>query len=228
MELNTITQQEYYQDHVQTNLREIFEPNSYISKSQSTPFDEIKTKISQIIQNIISPEEINLNSQINEKFLELDFGSEFDIDATKIGINDAIFFINLLNNNGIINYTTEDNSLNITDVNNKKINATTSLINMLQTSINTNKPIRLDFDKDITVILKLDKEGKIQAHFIPGSSEVESYLKNNISCLKQAFDDEEINYSHLGYSKYKNNENENQNKNENGQNSKNNKKRSSQ
>ena len=86
---------------------------------------------------------------------------------------------------------------------------------MLHTSVETNKPIRLDFDNDVTVILKLDREGKIQAHFIPGSSEVESYLKNNISCLRQSFDDEEINYSHLGYSKYKENkdkENNSQNK----------------
>ena len=80
---------------------------------------------------------------------------------------------------------------------------------MLQTSFDTKKPIRLDFDNDITVILKLDKEGKIQAHFIPGTSEVETYLKNNISCLKQSFDEEEINYSYLGYSKHKNNKEQN-------------------
>ena len=84
---------------------------------------------------------------------------------------------------------------------------------MLQTSFDTKKPIRLDFDNDVTVILKLDKDGKVQAHFIPGTSEVESYLKNNISCLKQNFDDEEINYSYLGYSRYKGNKDEQNQKN---------------
>ena len=91
--------------------------------------------------------------------------------------------------------------LTIKDSNNKTIEATNSLLNMLKTSLDSNKPIRLDFDKDVTVILKLDKEGKIQAHFIPGTSEAESYLKQNLVCLKQRFDDEEINYSYLGYSK---------------------------
>ena len=212
MELNaTITQQDYYQDSIQANLREIFEPNSYISsKPQPSGFEDIRTKISEIINNLITPSELNFNEQINEKFLELDFGSEFNIDASKIGINDAIFFINLLNQNGTINYSIEDNSLSVADINNKKINATTSLLNMLQTSFDSKKPIRLDFDNDVTVILKLDKEGKIQAHFIPGTNEVETYLKNNISCLKQNFNEEEINYSYLGYSKYKNNK-ENQN-----------------
>lgn len=212
MELNsTITTQDYYQDSIQNNLREIFEPNSYIvSKPQMSGFEDIRTKISEIINNLISPCELNFDEQLNEKFLELDFGSEFNIDASKIGINDAIFFVNLLNHNGTINYSVENDTLSISDINNKKINATTSLLNMLQTSFDSKKPIRLDFDNDITVILKLDKEGKIQAHFIPGTSEVETYLKNNISCLKQNFDEEEINYSYLGYSKHKNNK-ENQN-----------------
>ena len=220
MELNsTITHQEY-KNNIQTSPTDVFEQSTYISKVQASPFDDIKMRIVEVIENIISPAELDLNSQINEKFLELDFGSEFNIDATKIGVNDAIFFVNLLNRDGLINYSINTDGLNISDINNKKINATTSLLNMLQTSFDTKKPIRLDFGSDITVILKLDKEGKIQAHFIPGTSEVESYLKNNISCLKQAFDEEEINYSHLGYSKHKNNKED--------QNSKNDKKRSNQ
>ncbi len=211
MELSTtITKEDYYQDKVQTRIREVFEPNSYIiSKPQSSGFADIKTKITEIINNIIAPSELSFDEKLNEKFLELDFGSEFNIDATKIGINDAIFFINLLNKEGCVNYNVENNVMSISDANNKKINATTSLLNMLQTSFDTKKPIRLDFDNDITVILKLDKEGKIQAHFIPGTSEVEAYLKNNISCLKQSFDEEEINYSYLGYSKHKNNKEQN-------------------
>ncbi len=215
MELSTtITQQEYHQDLVETRLREIFEPNSYIAtKPEGSAFANIRTRISEMIENIISPNNITLDEQINDKFLELDFGSEFNIDATKIGINDAIFFVNLLNRDGLINYSVENNVLSITDVNNKKINATNSLLNMLQTSYDTKKPIRLDFDNDVTVILKLDKEGKIQAHFIPGTSEVETYLKNNISCLKQNFEDENINYSYLGYSKHKNNKEEQSSKN---------------
>lgn len=167
-------------------------------------FSNIQTRLSEIIDNIISPKkELSLNEQINEKFLELDFGSEFDIDATRIGAADAAFFVNLLNQNNLINYTVEADKISLS-LDDKKISATNSLINMLKTSLDSNKSIRLDFDSDVTVILKLDKEGKIQAHFIPGTSEVESYLKNNIPILKQTFDDEEINYSYLGYSQNKN------------------------
>ena len=214
MELSaTITQQEYYQDNVQSKLRDIFEPDSYIvSKPQGFGFSDIKTKISEMIESIISPNELNFDERLNEKFLELDFGSEFNIDATKIGVNDAIFFVNLLKRDGFVNYSVEGDKLSIQDINNKKINATNSLLSMLQTSFDSKKPIRLDFDNDVTVILKLDREGKIQAHFIPGTSEVEAYLKNNLACLKQNFDKEEINYSYLGYSKYKNEKEDKKNK----------------
>ena len=36
-----------------------------------------------------------------------------------------------------------------------------------------------------------NNKGKIQAHFIPGTSEVEAYLKNNLACLKQNYDNEQ-------------------------------------
>ncbi len=203
MEIENLTRQEYSDDLIQTNLREIFESGQYISVKEMNPFDSIKTRLQEIIENLISPKEINFDEELNAKFLELDFGSEFDIDATKIGVQDAIFFVNLLNQQNLINYSVEDDGLNLTTSDDKKINATNSLINVLKTSVETNKPIRLDFDRDVTVILKLDKDGKVQAHFIPGTAEVESYLRNNIQCLKQRFDDENINYSSLGYSRYR-------------------------
>ena len=203
MEINVQNTTEYKQDAVEVRLREIFEPNSYINEKNPVGFNGIKTRLQEIIENMISPKTTDIISEINDKFLDLDFGSEFTINADKIGVQDAIFFVNLLNQQNLINYSIEDNSIRLSDSNGKRINATNSLINMLKTSCDTNKPIRLDFDNDITVILKLDKEGKIQAHFIPGNAEVENYLKNNIQCLKQRFDEEEIPYSHLGYSRNK-------------------------
>ena len=54
MELSaTITQQDYYQDNIQTNLRDIFEPNSYIVSKPQSGFEDIKMRLSEIIQNII-------------------------------------------------------------------------------------------------------------------------------------------------------------------------------
>ncbi len=194
--MNTISQTQLNQQ----NYIPVAE-TSYINEKDNNTFYDIRTRLEEIIKNLTAPKDLTIEEELNNKFLELDFGSEFEIDAAKIGVYDAIFFINLLNSENLISYSVEDNKIELATFDNQKINATNSLLNMLQTSLDTKKPIRLDFDKDITVILKLDREGKIQAHFIPGSSEVEKYLKNNIQSLRQAFDREEINYSYLGYSK---------------------------
>ncbi len=167
-------------------------------------FCDIKVKMMDLIDNLINKkEELSLDDRINEKFLNLDFGSEFDIDAAKIGVNDAIFFVNLLNQNNLIDYKVEDNKLSVS-LDNKTINATNSLLNLLKTSYDSKKAIRLDFDSNVTVIIKLDNKGKVQAHFIPGNKECEMYLKNNIPALKQTFEEEGINYSYLGYSNSRN------------------------
>ena len=196
----------------QTTIEDVkpLEAGIYVEKENNV-YSDIKLKLEDIISNLISPKTLTIDEEINNKFLELDFGSEFDIDASKIGVADAIFFVNLLNQNQIINYKVEDSKISL-NCNEKEINATQSLINMLSTSFETKKPIRLDFDENVTVILKLDNKGQIQAHFIPGNPEIEAYLKNNIPSLRQIFDSEDINYSYLGYSNFKEKDKENSKK----------------
>lgn len=205
MNIETISTAEQTQDKIQNNVDDIFGQNNYVKKSSKSMFSSIKSQLEDIIDNFLSKDKTSIDDEINSKFLELDFGSEFDINADKIGVNDAIFFVNLLNQENLINYTVEDDKISLKASDGTKIDASNPLLNMLKTSFDSKKPIRLDFDNDVTVILKMDNKGKVQAHFIPGTDEVENYIKNNISCLKQRFDEEEINYSQLTYSKYKNN-----------------------
>lgn len=210
--MNTIISNEKNPQQINDCQLQHIEESQYIARKGGVSFIDIKSKLEDIINCFsLNNEEITLRDELNDKFLELDFGSEYIINSDKIGINDAIFFVNLLNQNNSIDYTIENNKVSL-DCNQKQINPTSSLLNILQVSYETKKPIRLDFDNDITVIIKLDKDGKIQAHFIPGTSEVENYLKQNIPSLKQVFEDENINYSHLGYSKHKDENNKNNSK----------------
>ena len=64
----------------------------------------------------------------------------------------------------------------------------------------TNQPFRIDFDKDVSVIIKVNKDGSLAANFIPGDKAVEQYLRNNIASLRQRFDDQNLPYSELSYS----------------------------
>ena len=162
-------------------------------------------KLQEIFDGFLVNNDKTIEERIADKFLDLDFGAEFDVNADKIGVNDAIFFVGLLNQQNIISYNVENNNLSVS-MDGKEIKTTNTLLNLLSTSLDTKKPIRLDFDNNVTVILKLNHKGEIQTHFLPGTAEVEAYLKNNLQCLKQAFDEQGINYSSLSYSKYKENQ----------------------
>ena len=85
------------------------------------------------------------------------------------------------------------------------------LANMLAESVRNNKAFRLNFDNDISVIIRVSREGRISANFMPGSDVAENYLRNNMANLVQRFEEENIPYDDLSHQKQKR-ENEQQNK----------------
>lgn len=73
------------------------------------------------------------------------------------------------------------------------------LTDLISKAYNEQKPVRIDFDNNVSVILKIDNKGKVSAEFIPGDKAVEAYLRNNIGYLKQRFDDQNLPYNDLLY-----------------------------
>lgn len=79
----------------------------------------------------------------------------------------------------------------------KAVNVSKTLVDMLAKAMEDNKPIRIDFDNDISVIIKISRDGKIRADFLPSSQVAETYLKENLPLLKQRFDEQNIDYDEL-------------------------------
>ena len=75
-----------------------------------------------------------------------------------------------------------------------------TLLNALMTAKENNQPLRIDFDQNISVILRVGKDGALAANFIPGDKAVEQYLRNNIESLKATFRENDLPYSDLSYS----------------------------
>ena len=71
------------------------------------------------------------------------------------------------------------------------------LADLLAKAANDNKPVRIDFDNNISIIIKIDRAGKISADFLPSSQVAEAYLKENLPLLRQRFDDNNIDYNEL-------------------------------
>ena len=70
----------------------------------------------------------------------------------------------------------------------------------------------IDFDNNISVIIRISKDGKISADFLPSSQVAEAYLKENLPLLRQKFDDNNINYDELNQRRQKQDERNNRKK----------------
>ena len=125
-------------------------------------------------------------------------------DEMAITKNDVDFFAKLVENG-------QNNVNSKQDLASSQVSKT--LADMLTKAMNENKPIRINFDNDISVIIKVSRDGKISADFLPSSQIAEAYLKENLPILRQKFDDNNIDYDELNHREQKQNErNENQKK----------------
>ena len=152
--------------------------------------NEGQSILSQNIQNLINTKD--LMSTINS-------ASTFDYDVINMSDSDANFFANLVQNTDMsmksIATQINDAMANGTEGVQKSVQVSSVLMDKLSESMKTNQPFRIDFDKDVSVILKVNKDGSLAANFIPGDKAVEQYLRNNISSLRQRFDDQNLPYS---------------------------------
>ena len=132
---------------------------------------------------------------------------DFNFDSITMDIEDGLFFISLAEkipyNVQMTNTGEFQNLVKVevaqNTVSTKAVEVTNQIVSLIEKAKDTQKPVRISFDNDVSVILKIDKQGKVTAEFIPGSLEVENYLKNNIASLKQKFDEQNLPYNELFY-----------------------------
>ena len=149
----------------------------------------------------------NIQSLLDTKDLmaTVNSASTFDYDVINMSDSDANFFANLVQNTDMSMKSISD-SINQALMNNnaetvqKNVQVSSVLMDKLAESMKTSQPFRIDFDKDVSVIIKVNKDGSLAANFIPGDKAVEQYLRNNISSLRQRFDEQNLPYSELSYS----------------------------
>ena len=114
-------------------------------------------------------------------------------DDIAMNKNDVEFFANLVENGSV--------DMNSVQHAQKSSQVSKTLADMIAKSMQDNQPIRINFDNDISVIIKVSKNGKISADFLPSSQIAEAYLKENLPILKQRFDDNNIDYDELNHRK---------------------------
>lgn len=129
-----------------------------------------------------------------------------DYSSISMTESDADFFINLTQKNDVSvqNITAQAQNMLNQGVEAKEVKQNVQISETLLNAINiakeNNQPLRIDFDQNMSVILRFGKDGAIAANFIPGDKAVEQYLRNNIESLKNTFRENDLPYSDLSYS----------------------------
>ena len=160
----------------------------------------LSNDIQQMIENTVAVNGTNL------KNWTFGFGDDSAKSSLKMTESDADFFINLTQNDnvnvqsihaqaqGMLNSGAE-----VAEVK-QNVQVSQALLDALSQARENNQPLRIDFDQNISVILRVGRDGAVSAQFIPGDKAVEQYLRNNIDSLKNAFDEQELPYNELSYS----------------------------
>ena len=175
--------------------------NIQLQKGDTDILVNTNAPFSNFLQGQISDSGLFINDI--EKTPDIDFS----YDTVSMDLTDALFFINLTHEgqfsvqslpNGDFQSIVKTEAIqNI--VTQKTIDVTNQLTSLIEKAQKTQKPVRISFDNDISVVLKIDKHGKLSAEFIPGSIEAENYLMSNVSALKQKFDEQNLPYTSLSY-----------------------------
>lgn len=179
------------------------------SESLNTGETKFKDEIDKLLNNpidlsfLVQSVPLNPTIEFDSEVEPVDF-EQFSFDTKTIEDNDAMFFLNISADSKNINLQMNDETSVIDASNYKTMEVSKTLSNLLVKSAENNKALRLDFDNKVTVVLKISKEGKIDASFFPRDKEVENYLKNNIDYLKVRFDEQSIAYSNISYKPYRN------------------------
>lgn len=174
------------------------------------PLNDLKSEILNV-NDVKASNNVSTGSK-SQKIEDID--KIIDYKTIKMNDNDALFFANLVKNDQTSAKDLANISTDKTESTQKSVQVSATLMDALNNSMKTNKPFRIDFDNNIAVIMKVDKNGKLSAEFIPGDKAVETYLKNNIPLLQQSFNEQNLPYNNLSYRRQREDQQQQQNNNQ--------------
>ena len=171
----------------------------------------LSSDIQQMINNTAQISGISGASKVSGSIFSFGDDSKNSISMTQ---SDAQFFINLTQNdtvsvqNAVVQAQNMINSgAEVSDVQ-QNVKISQALLDAINNAKETNQPLRIDFDQNVSVVLRIGKDGAIAANFIPGDKAVEQYLRNNIESLKATFNENDLPYTDLSYSNSSKQQNE--------------------
>ena len=182
---------------LKTTQAELAEENAILSTMEENLAIAERNKAMAVktVMNSEGVKKVDTNSNITVETV-------VKFDEILVSKADVDFFTNLVENGSAV----------MTHETAKSAGVSKTLADMIAKSMKDNQPIRINFDNDISVIIKIGRDGKISADFLPSSQVAEAYLKENLPLLKQKFDDNNLEYDSLNHRQRKQDEKEDQKK----------------
>ena len=100
---------------------------------------------------------------------------------------------------GFLRSGTTDSHHFTNDENEELARLSAKFLSLLRDSIINKKVFRIDFDNQISVIIRINTEGKLVTEFLTNDDAIETYLKNNLHVLKEKFEELKVNYEDITY-----------------------------
>lgn len=195
--------EQYQEDKLKASAKDLAEEAAILS----TMADNIAMANRNNIENQ-QEKTVNRNDGIKKVDINTGIVKETIVkyDSVIMDKSDVEFFADLVNNKEMI----FDNAR--TEQTGKSANISKTLADMLAKSMENNRPLRIDFDNNISVIIKITRDGKVSADFLPSSQVAEAYLRENLPLLKQRFDEQNLPYDELNQRERRNKEQDNNRK----------------
>jgi len=138
-----------------------------------------------------------LRSFDNDTKINLDKFKKEDIDFFRTCLENPSMALNKLDNQNFQAVFSVQNQNN--QVSYKSFDVSKGLFNLMEYSFKAQKPVRLDFNGNSSVILKMNNKGKLIAEFLSNDKAMEYILKSSIPNLKDKLDTEGITYEKISY-----------------------------
>ena len=159
---------------------------------------EENTDKSNVVTDSAEPEEVTEKTVIKEDGIK-------KIDTKNDIVKEVVVkYDTIIMNEGDVNVfadLVERKEVNLNHISSesvgKSVHVSKTLADMLAKAMQDNKPVRIEFDNGISVIIKISKDGKLSADFLPSTQVAEAYLKENLPLLKQKFNEQNIEYDEL-------------------------------
>ena len=192
---------------------EIQSTATQVKKEELLKMLKLLSESEKIPVNITNIDEIKLflrsrefsSSEEDEVKINLDNFEKKDIEFLKTCLENRSIILNPPNIQTNIAVQAPDGQISY-----KSFEVSKTLSALIEYSFKANKPIRVDFNENSSVILKMHNNGKLIAEFISNDKAMEYVLKSSIPGLKDKFDGEGIPYEKIAFKDNSKNDNKRQ------------------